>query len=98
VWAVLPLKGKGNGMSIKDLRQAVGDESAKIGQGRAFKSGWIGKEGDNLVKLVRILEYPRRLPSILIDAPVRSNIDPEYCRCDSGRADRSQEYWDFESG
>ncbi|KAF9513595.1 hypothetical protein BS47DRAFT_1317397 [Hydnum rufescens UP504] len=52
VWAVLPLKGQGNGMSIKDLRQAVGDESAKIGQGRAFKSGWIGKEGDNLVKLI----------------------------------------------
>lgn len=53
VWTALPLKGEGNGLSIPELKAAVGDESAKIGQGRAFKNGWIGKEGDKLVKLVR---------------------------------------------
>jgi phenylalanyl-tRNA synthetase alpha chain len=34
------------------LKKLVGDETAKVGQGRAFKNGWIGKEGDGLVKLV----------------------------------------------
>jgi len=32
------------------LKKAVGDETAKVGQGRAFKNGWIAKEGDGLVK------------------------------------------------
>ncbi|KAF8314792.1 hypothetical protein DL93DRAFT_2079983 [Clavulina sp. PMI_390] len=52
VWNALPLKGEGAGLTIPELKAAVGDESAKIGQGRAFKNGWIGKEGDKLVKLV----------------------------------------------
>ncbi|CUA70087.1 phenylalanyl-tRNA synthetase alpha chain [Rhizoctonia solani] len=52
VWAALPAKGSGPALSIAELKKIVGDESAKIGQGRAFKSGWIGKEGDGLVKLV----------------------------------------------
>ncbi|KAG8856796.1 Phenylalanyl-tRNA synthetase, beta subunit, cytoplasmic [Tulasnella sp. 330] len=51
VWSVLPLKGHGAALSIKDLKAKVGDETAKIGQGRAFKNGWVGKEGDGLVKL-----------------------------------------------
>ncbi|QRV72468.1 phenylalanyl-tRNA synthetase [Ceratobasidium sp. AG-Ba] len=51
VWAALPPKGSGPAMSIAELKKAVGDESAKIGQGRAFKSGWIGKEGDGFVKV-----------------------------------------------
>jgi phenylalanyl-tRNA synthetase alpha chain len=53
VWTVLPAKGSGPGLSVAEVKKLVGDESAKIGQGRAFKSGWIGKEGDGLVKLVR---------------------------------------------
>lgn len=53
VWAAVPVKGSGTAVSIPELKKLVGDESAKIGQGRAFKSGWIGKEGDGLVKLVR---------------------------------------------
>lgn len=53
VWSVLPLTGQGTPpLSIKDLKSKVGDETAKIGQGRAFKNGWIGKQGDGLVKLV----------------------------------------------
>ncbi|CAE6428295.1 hypothetical protein ACGC1H_000701 [Rhizoctonia solani] len=51
VWAALPVKGSGPALSIPELKKIVGDESAKIGQGRAFKSGWIGKEGNGLVKL-----------------------------------------------
>ncbi|KAG8703874.1 Phenylalanyl-tRNA synthetase, beta subunit, cytoplasmic [Ceratobasidium sp. 394] len=51
VWAALPTKGSAPGLSVAELKKLVGDESAKIGQGRAFKSGWIGKEGDGLVKL-----------------------------------------------
>ncbi|KAF8341638.1 tRNA synthetases class II core domain (F)-domain-containing protein [Cantharellus anzutake] len=52
VWAALPLTGQGKGLTVKQLQGSVGAESAKIGQGRAFKAGWIGKEGDTLVKIV----------------------------------------------
>jgi phenylalanyl-tRNA synthetase alpha chain len=52
VWAALPAKGEGAPVTPVQLRKQVGDETAKVGQGRAFKNGWIGKEGDGLVKLV----------------------------------------------
>ncbi|KAF5344093.1 hypothetical protein D9758_008818 [Tetrapyrgos nigripes] len=42
VWAALPAKGQG----------LLWRESAKIGQGNAFKRGWISKEGDGLIKKV----------------------------------------------
>jgi phenylalanyl-tRNA synthetase alpha chain len=51
VWEALSSKG-GPPVSIKDLKSKVGEESAKVGQGRAFKSGWIVKDGDNLYKAV----------------------------------------------
>jgi phenylalanyl-tRNA synthetase alpha chain len=54
VWAAVPAKGKGKPLSVKDLKTKVGDDAAKVGQGRAFKNGWVGKEGDGLVKLVCI--------------------------------------------
>ncbi|KAF8914038.1 tRNA synthetases class II core domain (F)-domain-containing protein [Gymnopilus junonius] len=37
-------------MAPLQLKKAVGDETAKIGQGRAFKNRWIAKDGDGLVK------------------------------------------------
>ncbi|KAF6762347.1 phenylalanine-tRNA ligase [Ephemerocybe angulata] len=52
VWSVLPLKGQGEPINPGQLKKEVGDETAKVGQGRAFKNGWIGKEGAGLVKLV----------------------------------------------
>jgi len=52
VWAALPEKGQGPPLSVVDLKKAVGDETAKVGQGRAFKNGWIGKDGSGFVKLV----------------------------------------------
>lgn len=55
VWSVLPEKGKGIPVSPAQLKKLVGDETAKVGQGRAFKNGWIGKDGDGLVKLVRFV-------------------------------------------
>lgn len=53
VWQALPHKGEGSSMTPKQLEERVGSETAKIGQGRAFKNKWIGKEGDGLVRLVR---------------------------------------------
>ena len=53
VWAVLPTKGKGVPLTPAQLKQEVGEEASKVGQGRAFKNGWIGKDGAGLVKLVR---------------------------------------------
>ncbi|KAJ8523491.1 hypothetical protein ONZ45_g127 [Pleurotus djamor] len=52
VWSALALKGQGDPVSPAQLKKLVGDETAKVGQGRAFKNGWVGKEGDGLVKLV----------------------------------------------
>ncbi|KAJ3573352.1 hypothetical protein NP233_g2483 [Leucocoprinus birnbaumii] len=52
VWDKLPEKGKGAPITPVELKGLVGDETAKVGQGRAFKNGWIGKEGNGLVKLV----------------------------------------------
>lgn len=51
VWGVLPMKGQGTPLTAKELQEAVGKESASIGQGRAFKANWIGKEGGGFVKL-----------------------------------------------
>ena len=54
VWTVLPEKGHGTPVKPGQLKQLVGEDTAKVGQGRAFKNGWIGKEDDGLVKLVCI--------------------------------------------
>ena len=52
VWAALPAKGSGPPLTPQQLKKNVGDEVAKVGQGRAFKNGWIGKDGNGLIKLV----------------------------------------------
>jgi len=53
VWAALPAKGAGSPVRPAELKKIIGDEAAKVGQGRAFKNGWIMKDGDGLVKAVR---------------------------------------------
>ena len=53
VWNALPLKDQGTPVTIKQLQEKVGSETAKIGQGNAFKNGWIGKDGDGFVKKVK---------------------------------------------
>ncbi|PFH52843.1 hypothetical protein AMATHDRAFT_73967 [Amanita thiersii Skay4041] len=51
IWSALPPKGHGAPLTPSQLKQILGDETAKIGQGRAFKNGWIGKEGDGFIRL-----------------------------------------------
>ncbi|KAF2792836.1 hypothetical protein K505DRAFT_325892 [Melanomma pulvis-pyrius CBS 109.77] len=46
VWAAVKDAGK---IPIKELAKVVGAESAKVGQGNAFKHKWIKKDGDSLV-------------------------------------------------
>ena len=50
VWAALPIKGEGTPMSPDELKKKVGADTAKVGQGQAFKKGWIGKDGAGLVR------------------------------------------------
>ncbi|KAH8149476.1 uncharacterized protein LAJ45_06556 [Morchella importuna] len=38
------------GLKISELPKLVGANTAKVGQGKAFKEGWIKKDGDKLVK------------------------------------------------
>lgn len=68
VWAALPAKGAGPPITPAELKKIIGDESAKVGQGRAFKNGWIAKNGDGLVKAVR-----HQRP-----APRRNTSDPYF--------------------
>jgi phenylalanyl-tRNA synthetase alpha chain len=56
VWAALHTKGEGKPLTASELKKIVGDDAAKVGQGRAFKSGWIAKEGDGFVKLVSTIK------------------------------------------
>ena len=42
------------GLKISELANKVGAESAKVGQGKAFKEGWIRKNGDKLIQAVSI--------------------------------------------
>ena len=52
VWTALSAKEAGTPITPAQLREIVGDEAAKVGQGRAFKNSWIAKHGDGLVKVV----------------------------------------------
>lgn len=58
VWAAAPFKGEASPISLKDLKAKVGDDAFKVGQGRAFKNNWIGKEKEGIVKLVRWFSFP----------------------------------------
>ncbi|KAF2006329.1 hypothetical protein P154DRAFT_570390 [Amniculicola lignicola CBS 123094] len=46
VWDAVKQAGK---IPIKELPKIVGADSAKVGQGNAFKNKWIKKDGDSLV-------------------------------------------------
>lgn len=49
VWEAVKRNG---GIPVKELEKHVSKDSAKVGQGNAFKLKWIKKDGDNLVSLV----------------------------------------------
>lgn len=57
VWDAVHKKGK---MPLKELVAAVGAESAKVGQGNAFKAKWVKKDGDVLVAIVESPEDTTR--------------------------------------
>ncbi|KAF8974446.1 hypothetical protein BDZ97DRAFT_1911627 [Flammula alnicola] len=61
VWSVLLIKGQGTPMTPVQLKKEIGEETAKVGQGRAFKNGWIGKEGDGLVKIASEIQDTTRI-------------------------------------
>jgi hypothetical protein len=93
VWAALSEKG-GPPVSIKDLKAKVGDESSKVGQGRAFKNGWIVKDGDNLYKSVS--DLPNSISFVeLLTRYLFAGI--QYPRRHSGRNERSRYYGHAES-
>jgi phenylalanyl-tRNA synthetase alpha chain len=52
VWSALPSKAQGAPLTLDQLKKCVGDETAKVGQGRAFKNGWIAKEGNGFIRRV----------------------------------------------
>lgn len=68
VWSVLPMKGEGTPLTVQQLQDAVGKESASVGQGRAFKAKWIAKEGGGLIKLVTSIEDKTQLELREVDS------------------------------
>jgi len=68
VWAALPIKGEGKHLTAPELKKAVGDDAAKVGQGRAFRNGWIAKEGDGFVKQSPSIEDTTQLDLCEVDS------------------------------
>ncbi|KAJ7765014.1 phenylalanine-tRNA ligase [Mycena maculata] len=68
VWSALPTKGQGSPVTLVQLKKQMGDETAKVGQGRAFKNGWIGKEADGLVKLASTIKDVTQLDLLEIQS------------------------------
>ncbi|KAH7105582.1 tRNA synthetases class II core domain (F)-domain-containing protein [Auriculariales sp. MPI-PUGE-AT-0066] len=56
VWAALPVEGEAPALTAIELRNLVGEQSVKIGQGRAMKAGWIGKDGNGFVRIAKEIE------------------------------------------
>ncbi|KAJ7044484.1 phenylalanine-tRNA ligase [Mycena alexandri] len=68
VWSALPTKGQGAPVTVVQLKKQVGDKTVDVGQGRAFKNGWIGKEGDGLVKLASTIKDVTQLDLLEIQS------------------------------
>ena len=45
VWSALPMKGEGAPVSVKELKEKVGDETAKVGQGNASRPAGSQRRG-----------------------------------------------------
>ncbi|KAF2497039.1 phenylalanyl-tRNA synthetase-like protein alpha chain [Lophium mytilinum] len=58
VWDAVRQSGR---LPIKELPSHVGADSAKVGQGNAFKNKWIKKDGDALVLLAKEVEDQARI-------------------------------------
>ncbi|KAJ7638978.1 phenylalanine-tRNA ligase [Roridomyces roridus] len=68
VWAALPEKGQSSPLTVVELKKQVGDETAKVGQSRGFKNGWIGKEGAGFVKLVSTIKDTTQLDLVEVQS------------------------------
>lgn len=80
VWNACPVKGAGPPLPIKGLQEKVGAETAKIGQGQAFKNKWIAKEGDGLVKLVSAITCSASSPILTCVRWTQLQM-PLSCKC-----------------
>ena len=95
IWAALPVKGQGIPLTPAQLKIKVGDEAAKVGQGRAFKNGWIGKDGSGLVKLVGLDRSFRTITNPLIVEWIQLGFRNSGCY--SNGPTRNCIYWDTSS-
>ncbi|OBZ76084.1 Phenylalanine--tRNA ligase alpha subunit [Grifola frondosa] len=68
VWTALPPKGAGEPLTPQQLEGKVGAETSKVGQGRAFKNKWIGKEGNGLVRLASSIHDTTQLEMREVDS------------------------------
>ncbi|EIN10409.1 hypothetical protein PUNSTDRAFT_51050 [Punctularia strigosozonata HHB-11173 SS5] len=68
VWQASPAKGAGTPITPAELKKAVGDEAASVGQGRAFKNRWIAKDGAGFVKLVDTIQDQTQLDMREVDS------------------------------
>jgi len=57
-----------DGIKISELPRIVGGTTAKVGQGKAFKEGWIMKDGDRLLKKAASIQDTTRDQLELIKA------------------------------
>ncbi|BEI90339.1 uncharacterized protein CcaverHIS019_0304090 [Cutaneotrichosporon cavernicola] len=50
VWQACPAAGAGAPVTVPELKKLLGDDTVKVGQGRAFKNKWIAKDGAGFVR------------------------------------------------
>ncbi|KAH8830469.1 phenylalanine-tRNA ligase [Flagelloscypha sp. PMI_526] len=61
VWSAAPEKDQGPPITPDQLKDLLGGEIAKVGQGKAFKNKWIGKQGNGLVRLTNSINDQTQL-------------------------------------
>ncbi|KAJ7228521.1 phenylalanine-tRNA ligase [Mycena pura] len=68
VWSALPTKGQGAPVTPAQLEKQFGGELVQVGQRRAFKNGWIGKEGAGFVQILSTIEDTTRMDLLEIQS------------------------------
>ncbi|CED85060.1 phenylalanine-trna ligase [Phaffia rhodozyma] len=51
-WAALPLVGEGEGKTLKEIQEAIGESVAKLGQPTAMKKKWVTRDGVKFFKAI----------------------------------------------
>lgn len=52
-WAALPAVGEGEGKTLKEVQEVVGEQAVKLGQPMAMKKKWVTRDGAKFLKAVR---------------------------------------------